>query len=214
MLIKGNLRTNVTQEFGSLDVEASTIAPVNTVWSLGISFDPELSFKKQIDTVINNAIRKFWDQKCAHIIVHSFVIPEIDYCSSLYVSLHNYLLRKLQSGINMSAGLIYFFPLWVATTSYLIELHWLPIKARIEFKTCLLAFKALKFGEPKYPADLLSLQNIHVGMGLMILFDCRRWEQHLSDTLLREHFHILHLAFWIGCLPHDVLEDSVISSWM
>ena len=29
MLIKGNLRTNVTQEFGNLDVEASILAPVN-----------------------------------------------------------------------------------------------------------------------------------------------------------------------------------------
>ena len=31
ILIKGNLRTNDTIEFGSLDVEASTLAPVITV---------------------------------------------------------------------------------------------------------------------------------------------------------------------------------------
>ena len=31
MLIKGNLRKNVTHEFGNLDVEISKLAPVNTL---------------------------------------------------------------------------------------------------------------------------------------------------------------------------------------
>ena len=50
MQIKGNLRTCVTHEFSNLNVEAFTFAPVNIVWNLGISFDPEPSFKKKIDT--------------------------------------------------------------------------------------------------------------------------------------------------------------------
>ena len=45
---KGNLRTNVTQEFSNLDIEASTLAPVKTAQNLGISSDPELSSRKQI----------------------------------------------------------------------------------------------------------------------------------------------------------------------
>ena len=103
MLIKGNLRTNVIHEFCSLDVEASTLAPVNSAQNLGISFDPELSFKKQIAMVVKNchfqihdiyAIRKFLDQKCMLVFVQSPVISKIDYCISLYVSLPNYLLRS------------------------------------------------------------------------------------------------------------------------
>ena len=38
----------------------------------------------------------------------------------------------------------------------MIKLHWLPIKARIKFKICLIVFKALRFGQPKYIADMLS----------------------------------------------------------
>ena len=45
----------------------------------------------------------------------------------------------------------------VPTTRFLIKLHWLPIKARIEFKICLIVFKALRFGQPKYIADVLSM---------------------------------------------------------
>ena len=51
MLIKGNLRINVSDGFGNLDVETCTFALVNNTRDLGISFDPELSFKKQIDSV-------------------------------------------------------------------------------------------------------------------------------------------------------------------
>ena len=83
------------------------------------------------------------DQKCLQVLVHSLVISKTDCCNSLYVSLLNYLLRKLQSVENRSARLIYSLPPQVPTTSYLIE-----------FKTCLLASKALKFDEPKYLADL------------------------------------------------------------
>ena len=35
MLIKGNLRTNVTHEFGNLDVEASILVSVNSARNLG-----------------------------------------------------------------------------------------------------------------------------------------------------------------------------------
>ena len=66
------------------------------------------------------------DRKYLQALVHLLVISEINYCNSLYVSLPNYLLRKLQSVVNRSARLIYSLP----TTSYLIELHWLPVKAR------------------------------------------------------------------------------------
>ena len=171
------MRVIVTHEFGNLDVEASTLAPVDTVQNFGISFDPEPSFNKEIDTVVKNsnfrihniyAIRKFLDRKCLQVLVHSLVIPKIDYCNSLYVSLSNYVLRKLQSVANRSARLIYSLPPSVPTTSssYLTELHWLSVKARIEFKICVLAFEALKLGKPKYLADFLNLQNVHMGMGL------------------------------------------------
>ena len=37
-----------------------------------------------------------------------------------------------------------------------ISLHILPLKARIEYKICLLAYKALKYGQPSYICNLLK----------------------------------------------------------
>ena len=80
----------------------------------------------------------------------------MDYCNSLFIGLPNCVLMKLQSVLNRATRLIFALPPRVPTTSYLIELHWLPIKARVEFKICLLTFKALKFRQPSYLVELLN----------------------------------------------------------
>ena len=56
--------------------------------------------------------------------------------------------------MNRAARLIINLPSRVPTTSSLIKLHWLPLKARIEFKLSLLTFKALKFNQPSYIREL------------------------------------------------------------
>ena len=54
----------------------------------------------------------------------------------------------------------------VPTTSSLIELHWLPLKARIEFKICLITFKALKFNQSSYIRELLSFSSHESTLGV------------------------------------------------
>ena len=41
----------------------------------------------------------------------------------------------------------------------LINLHWLPVIARIEYKMDLITYKALKTKYPKYLGDILQLVN-------------------------------------------------------
>ena len=103
------------------------------------------------------------DRKCLHVLVlaHLLVISIIDYCNSLYVSLPNYLLRELHFVVNRSARLIYSL-LGFLLPHILLSCIGYPVKARIEFKICLLVVKALKYGEPRHVADLLNLENVHV----------------------------------------------------
>ena len=67
----------------------------------------------------------------------------------------NTLFKKLQVIQNRAARLIKKILLRERITPALIELHWLPMKARIIYKICLLTYKALKFGEPKYLYEYL-----------------------------------------------------------
>ena len=90
----------------------------------------------------------------------------MDYCNSLFIGLPNVILKKVQSVLNRTARLIFNLPPRVLTTTSLIELHWLPLKARIEFKICLITFKALTFNQPSYIREVLSLSSHESTLGL------------------------------------------------
>ena len=100
-------------------------------------------------------VKKFLDKPSLLALVHSLVLSRVDYCNSLYVGIPKYLLRKLQSILNRTARMIFAAPPRTPTTSFLVELHWLPIIARIEFKLCVMTFKAVKYGEPGYLSNML-----------------------------------------------------------
>ena len=99
-------------------------------------------------------------------LVHSLVISKVDYCNSLFIGLPNVTLKRVQSVLNKAARLIFNLPPMTPTTSSLIELHWLPIKARVEFKICLITYKALKFDQPSYIREMLTLSSRGSALGL------------------------------------------------
>ena len=72
---------------------------------------------------------------------------------------------------------MYSLPPWTPTTSFLIDLHWLPIKARIEFKICLIVFKALKFDQPAYIRELLQPSTREPTIGLRSVDDRYRLQE-------------------------------------
>ena len=49
-------------------------------------------------------------------------------------------------------------------TPILIRFHWLPVKARIMYKYCILVFKVIKTGKPKYLASLLEHHSAETGV--------------------------------------------------
>ena len=62
-----------------------------------------------------------------------------------------------QRVMNGSARLIFCAPKHCLITPLLLQLHWLPICLRIEFKILLITFKALQGSVPKYLIDLISV---------------------------------------------------------
>ena len=100
-------------------------------------------------------VKKYIDESSLEKLIHNHVISRIDYCNSLYYGLPNYQLRKLQYIMNRAARLIKGRTRRERITPVLMELHWLPIKARIIFKICVLAYKAIKNGKPDYIRKLL-----------------------------------------------------------
>ena len=147
----------------------SKLTLASQVKNLGVLFDQDLSMEPQIRSIKGKAIghltnisyiAKFIDRSSRLKLVYGLVLSRIDFCNSLYVSLPNNLLRSLQMIINSSARLITGLPRFSREriTPVCMELHFLPIKARIHYKICLLTFKALHYGQPSYLLEHLQRQ--------------------------------------------------------
>ena len=69
------------------------------------------------------------------------------------------ILQKLQRVQNTAARLLTNIKLSANITPVLINLHWLPVQYRIQFKILLLVYKALHDLSPSYLKDLLAYNS-------------------------------------------------------
>lgn len=152
-------------ELQGFQINDSFIAFSESAKNLGVVIDQSLTFKDHILATVKATnyhlkniafIKKYLDEKSLKLLVNNFVITRLDYCNSLYFNLPNYLLRKLQAVFNRAARLITGQPFWNRVTPLLIDLHWLPIRARIVFKICVLTYQVLNTGVPDYLRQMLK----------------------------------------------------------
>ena len=99
---------------------------------------------------------KFISRSAAEKVVHALVSSRLDYCNGLLQNLPVCRLRPLQMAQNTAAWIITFTPRSEHITPVLMALHWLPVQARISYKTATLTFKALHGLTPDYVADMLK----------------------------------------------------------
>ena len=88
--------------------------------------------------------------------VISLVTSRFDYCNGLLCGIPEELIRKLQRVQNNAARVITLTKKYDHITPVLKELHWLPVRRRIEFKILLLAYKCLHGTAPSYLRELLK----------------------------------------------------------
>jgi len=90
----------------------------------------------------------------ARTVVNSFVISSIDYCNCLLAGAPQYQLNRLQAVMNSAGRLICGLNMFDRISRVLHDrLHWLPVPQRIQYKLCLLVYKALRGLAPRYLAD-------------------------------------------------------------
>jgi hypothetical protein len=104
-------------------------------------------------------IRKYLSRELTETLIHAFISSRLDYCNSLLYGLPNCQLAKLQRVQNAAAHLIFQESKYCRITSLLKNLHWLPVKYRIDFKVLLLTFKAIHGMAPQYSSNLISLRK-------------------------------------------------------
>ena len=106
-------------------------------------------------------IRQFLTQDAAVSVANAFVSSRLDYYNSLFRSLSNVNLHRLQSIQNSAARIVTNSCKYTRTTPVLRKLHWLPIQFCSEFKLATLVYKFIHTGFPKYFCSTSTALKYH-----------------------------------------------------
>ncbi len=151
--------------FDEINVCGDTIRASPNVRNLGVHLDQELKMKTHVSHVIKSAymhlrkirsIKKFLSKNSLKTLVNCFILSRLDYCNSLLFGTSDETLDRLQRVQNAAARLIYGLKKNDHITQTLKELHWLPIRSRIDYKIALITYKTLHGDGPEYLRELLD----------------------------------------------------------
>ena len=141
---------------------------------LGTWLDQHMSFEHHVKIKCRTAnwnlcrigrIRKFLTLDARKSIIIATVISHLDYCNGVLFGITNKLLNKFQVIQNRAAKLILNAHPRSSSKEALIKLHWLPIRARIEFKILCIVFNCVVTKDaPQYLIDLLTLEVSRPGL--------------------------------------------------
>ena len=136
--------------------------------NLGVIFDSNLSFNKQVSTVVQSCyfqlrniskIKSFLSPPDLEKVIHALITSRLDYCNSLYSGLCKKTISRLQLIQNSAARLLTNTRKQEHITPILAALHWLPVSHRCDFKILLITYKALHGLAPSYVSDMIPLRE-------------------------------------------------------
>ncbi len=160
--------TPTLQHDFTIQLGSSTITPSASVRNLGVIFDDQLTFKEHIAKTARSwrfalhnirKIRPFLTEHAAQLLVQALVISRLDYCNALLAGLPSNTIKPLQMIQNAAARLVFNEPKRAHVTPLFVSLHWLPVAARIKFKTLMIAYRTTTGSAPSYFHSLLQIYN-------------------------------------------------------
>ena len=86
-------------------------------------------------------------------------MSRIGYCNSLLVGVPSTQLSKLRRLQNAAARLVSNVAKYDHITPTLVNLHWLPVTYRVNFKIAMLAHKCICCNAPEYLKDLIKVMS-------------------------------------------------------
>ncbi len=153
------MRIKIFRDIVTIQLGSSTITPSASVRNLGVIFDDQLTFKEHIEKTARSCrfalhnirkIRPFLTEHAEQLLVQALVIFRLDYSNPLLAGLPSNTIKPLQMIQNAAARLVFNEPKRAHVTPLFVSLHWLPVAARIKFKTLMIAYRTTTGSAPSY----------------------------------------------------------------
>ena len=122
--------------------------------NLGFNFTDDMRFDTHVQDICRKVytdmrhisfIRHLLSIDATKTLLSAFVLPKLDYCSSIFYGSPMYMLERLQKVLSSAARKFFQCRKHHHISPLLVSLHWLPINARIEYKLSYLPFFLFRF---------------------------------------------------------------------
>jgi len=149
----------------TIQVGSSTIQPSTVVRDLGLHLDSQLSMKQHVAKVAATCyyqlrrlrqIRRRVGREVTIRLILATVMSRIDYCNSALAGLPQSTLAPLQRVQNAAARLVFELGAREHVTPSLLQLHWLPVRWRIQYKLCCLMHSVSHGNCPVYLKNMVQ----------------------------------------------------------
>ena len=157
-------RVSTTLPQVSFNIGNTNVLASDVVKYIGVILDKNLNMNDHINSVCRSAqfhlfnigrIRKYLDVPTCEKLIHAFISSRLDYSNAILFGLPKYQLEKLQRIQNAAARILTLTKRSEHITPILMQLHWLPVEFRIQYKIALIVFKCLHGMAPVYLSELL-----------------------------------------------------------
>ena len=203
----------------SISITGSSIKPVKTIKNLGVHLDTNLTFDQHVNSTCKAAqfhiralrhVRQSLSREMAGRVACAIVGAKLDYCNGILHGISTTNINKLQRVQNTLARVVTGGRRYDHITPVLKELHWLPIKHRIDFKLATIVYKVKQTQEPSYLAELLighkSNRNLRSN-------DRYQLERPITRTVLATRaFSVAAPNIW-NCLPNIIKTQDTIKKF-
>ena len=154
-----------SQAKNDVNIGGELITPSASIRNLGAYFNIPMDHADFISNKCKVAwytlhnikrVRSLLTREACETIINLYVTSKLDYCNCLLYGVPAKMLERLQKVQNSAAKTIARVPRRDHVTPILADLHWLPIKQRVEYKILLYTYKALHDEAPDYLSELLN----------------------------------------------------------
>ena len=204
----------------SMLLDGSNIVFQDSVKYLGVRLDQTLSMKDHISSVCCacflelrriSTIKKFFSRDALVKLVSATVLSRLDFCNSTLIGITEAQLGRLQRVQNAAARLVLNRRKHDHATPMLKELHWLPVRARCQYKIATLAYRHFDGTlAPSLSACLTihnpvrNLRSSNNKLLVVPIFNLR--------SAGKRSFRVVAPTTW-NALPHDVRHAQTLTEF-